>query len=85
MAKNRLLKRYVSRKLMRRLTRSMPWIGGAVALVTLGSAMRHKGVIGGAVHSALDMIPYVGGAKNLAEAGRGRDFIPDKGTLNRTI
>jgi hypothetical protein len=24
------------------------------------------------------MIPFVGGAKNLVEAGRGRDFIRDK-------
>jgi hypothetical protein len=26
-------------------------------------------------------MPFVGGAKNLAEAGRGRDFIRDRGTL----
>jgi hypothetical protein len=26
----------------------------------------------------LDFIPFVGGAKNLAEAARGRDFIRDR-------
>jgi hypothetical protein len=56
----------------------MPWVGSALALATLGGAMRRKGIVGGAVHTALDFIPFVGGAKNLAELGRGRDFIPDK-------
>jgi hypothetical protein len=78
MAMNPQLKRYASRKLTRRLTRSIPWIGGVIALATLAGAIRRKGFLGGAVHTALDMIPYVGGAKNIAEAGRGRDFIPDR-------
>jgi hypothetical protein len=58
--------------------RSMPWIGGAIALVTLGSAIRRKGMFGGTLDTALDCIPFVGAVKNLAEAGRGRDFIRDK-------
>jgi len=56
----------------------MPWIGGLFALATIGRAIRRKGFIGGTVDTALDFIPYVGGAKNLVEAGRGRDFIRDK-------
>jgi hypothetical protein len=56
-------------------------IGGIVALVTLGSAIRRKGFLGGSLDTALDMIPFVGGAKNLAEIGRGRDFIRDKQRL----
>jgi hypothetical protein len=32
----------------------------------------------GAIHSGLDAIPFVGGAKNLAELARGRDFFPDR-------
>jgi hypothetical protein len=82
MAMNRQLKRYAGRKLTRRLTRSVPWIGAVIALATLGSAMRRKGVFGGAVDTALDMIPFVGGVKNLAEVGRGRDFIRDKRALD---
>jgi hypothetical protein len=35
-------------------------------------------MIGGAVDTMLDFTPFVGVAKNLAEAARGRDFIPDR-------
>jgi hypothetical protein len=72
------VKQYAGRRITRRLYRSMPWIGGVIALATLGSAMRRKGFFGGAADTALDFIPFVGGAKNLAEVGRGRDFIPDR-------
>ena len=72
------LSRYAGWKATRRLTRAVPWIGAAIALVTLGSAIRRKGLVGGTVHTALDAIPFVGGAKNLVEAVRGRDFIPDR-------
>ena len=72
------LRRYAGRKMTRRLTRAVPWLGGVVALVTIGAAIRRKGFLGGTVDTALDMIPFVGGAKNLVEVGRGRDFIRDK-------
>ena len=72
------LKQYATRRLTRRLVRTMPWIGSLIALATVGSVMRRKGIFRGALDTALDFIPFVGGAKNLAEAGRGRDFIPDK-------
>jgi hypothetical protein len=63
---------------MRRLARSIPWVGGIIALATIGTALRRKGMVGGALHTALDAIPYVGGAKNIAELARGRDFFPDR-------
>ena len=72
------LSQYAERRITRRLYRTMPWIGGVLALVTLGKAIRRKGLIGGTVDTALDFIPFVGGVKNLAEIGRGRDLIPDK-------
>lgn len=78
MANTRPIRSYAGKKLARRLTRSIPWIGAVIALATLGSAIRRKGFVRGAIHSALDAIPYVGGAKNLAEAARGRDFLPDR-------
>ena len=62
----------------RRIARSLPWVGAAVALATLGSAIRRKGLFGGTLNTALDAIPFVGGAKNIAEVYRGRDFIRDK-------
>jgi hypothetical protein len=75
MAMTQQLGRFAGRKMTRRLMRSMPWVGGAIALVTLGSAIRRKGFLGGTVDTALDFIPFVGAAKNIAEARRGRDFI----------
>jgi hypothetical protein len=78
MAASAQLKQYVAGRIARKLVRAVPWLGGVVALAALGSAMRRKGVLGGALDTALDMIPYVGGVKNLAEAGRGRDFIRDR-------
>ena len=78
MAKTQQLQRYATRKLARRLTRSIPYIGAVIAIATLGSAIRRKGWLRGTVHSGLDAIPYVGGVKNLAEAARGRDFLADR-------
>jgi len=70
--------KYGQRRLMRRASRSIPWIGAAVALLTIGSAIRRKGFFGGTLDSALNAIPYVGGMKNAAEVVRGRDFIRDR-------
>lgn len=70
--------KYGQRRLLRRVSRSIPWIGAVVALVTVGAAIRRKGVVGGTVDTALDAIPFVGAAKNLAEVARGRDFIRDR-------
>jgi hypothetical protein len=80
MARTTQLRNYAGRKLARRLARSIPYIGAAVAIITLGSAIRRKGVFRGTLHSGLDAIPFVGGVKNLVEAVRGRDFLPDRVT-----
>jgi hypothetical protein len=70
--------KFGQRRLTKRLSRSLPWIGAAVALLTLGSTIRRKGVVGGTVDTALNSVPVVGGLKNLAELVRGRDFIRDR-------
>ena len=70
--------RYGQRRLLRRVSRSLPWIGGAIALVTLGSAIRRKGFFGGTVDTALNAMPFVGGMKNVVEIARGRDLIRDR-------
>ncbi len=75
---SRQVAQYGQRRLTRKLYRSVPWIGGLIALATLGGAVRRKGLFRGSVDTALDFIPFVGGAKNLAEAARGRDFIRDR-------
>ena len=72
------LGRYAARRLRRRVMRMTPWIGGVVALLTLGGAIRRKGWLGGVAHTTLDFIPFVGTAKHLVEGRRGRDFFPDK-------
>lgn len=77
------LSQYAQRRVTRRLYRSMPWIGGLIALVTLGRTMRRKGFLGGTFDTVLDFIPFVGTAKNMAEVSRGRDFIPDRVTPAR--
>jgi hypothetical protein len=73
---------YVRGRLIRRLTRSVPWIGAAVAVLTVGAAIRRKGAFGGVVDTALDAMPGVGAVKNVIEAVRGRDFIKDKNVLS---
>jgi hypothetical protein len=77
------LSQYARRRMTRRLYRMVPFIGSVIALLTLGGAMRRKGFLGGTVDTALDFIPFVGTAKNLAEVGRGRDFIPDRAARAR--
>lgn len=37
-------------------SRSIPWIGAAIAIVTVGSAIRRKGFVRGLIHSGLDFI-----------------------------
>ena len=73
---------YVRGRLIRRLTRSVPWIGAAVAVLTVGAAIRRKGAVGGVVDTALDAMPGVGAVKNAIEAVRGRDFIKDMNVLS---
>lgn len=74
----RQIGQFASRRATRRLIRAIPWLGAAIAVMTLGSAIRRKGWVGGALDTALDFTPVVGTMKNMAEVGRGRDFIRDK-------
>jgi Pre-toxin TG len=69
---------YGQRRVTRKLVRAIPFLGAAIAAATLLRAIRRKGMFGGTVDTALDFVPFVGGAKNAAEIVRGRDFIADK-------
>jgi hypothetical protein len=84
MAVTRQISQYARGRLLRRLSRSMPWIGAAVALAAVGTAVRRKGLFGGVVDTALDAVPGVGAVKNAIEAVRGRDFITDKRVYSRS-
>jgi hypothetical protein len=70
--------RYGQKRLMHRVGRSIPWLGGLIAVATVGAAIRRKGFFGGTLDCAINAIPFVGGMKNAAEVVRGRDFIRDR-------
>ena len=62
----------------RRLGRSIPFIGAAVALATVAATVRRKGFVGGTLDTGLNSVPFVGALKNGVEILRGRDFFPDR-------
>ena len=62
----------------RRLSRSLPWIGTAIALATVFSTVRRKGVTRGVLDTGLNAVPVLGAAKNVVELARGKDFFPDR-------
>ena len=70
--------RYAQRRLTRKLIRAFPILGAVVAVATVGAAMRRKGVVNGAVDTALDFTPLIGLVKNAVEIMRGRDLIADR-------
>jgi hypothetical protein len=75
--------RWGGARLSRRLSRSVPVVGAAIAVATVVATMRRKGVISGAFDTGLNAIPGIGAAKNLIEVFRGRDFFPDRRTFER--
>jgi len=78
-------KRNIKRKLLhaggwqvvKRVAKTIPFGGTAVAVVLVGTDIKRKGVVKGIINSGIDAIPFVGLAKNAVELVRG-DFIPDK-------
>jgi hypothetical protein len=65
-----------------RLRRSVPIIGTLLAVAAVAATMRRKGVLGGALDTGLNAVPFVGAAKNVFEVARGRDIFPDKHRVN---
>jgi hypothetical protein len=65
-------------RLSKRLRRSIPIIGTAIAVATIVSTVRRKGLISGSLDTGLNAMPLVGALKNVVEAVRGRDFFPDR-------
>lgn len=70
--------RWGGARLSRRVSRSLPIVGAAIAIATVASTMRRKGVISGVLDTGLNAVPIVGAAKNVLEVARGRDFFPDR-------
>lgn len=65
----------------RRVARSIPYVGTAVAIGLVGYDIKKKGVVKGVLNSGIDAIPFVGLAKNAVELFTG-DFFPDKSNKN---
>lgn len=61
----------------RRIAKSIPYVGTAVALGLVGYDIKRKGVVKGVINSGLDAIPFVGAGKNIIEFFTG-DLLPDK-------
>jgi hypothetical protein len=78
-------KKSVKRKLLhaggwqvaKRLAKSVPFGGTAIAVALVGNDIKRKGVVKGVLNSGIDAIPVIGLAKNAVELFTG-DFIPDK-------
>ena len=68
---------WAGRKLARRIGKSMPLVGTAVAVAYLAESVRRKGLFGGLAHTALDVIPVVGTVKNGIELFTD-DWFPDR-------
>jgi hypothetical protein len=78
------LTRWGGARISRRLSRSIPILGAAIAAATVVATMRRKGVISGALDTGLNAVPGVGLAKNAIELARGRDFFPDRSRAARS-
>jgi hypothetical protein len=85
MATTARLVRWGGARLSRRVSRSLPWVGGAIALATVAATMRRKGFLRGVMDTGLNAIPFVGAAKNTVELVRGRDFFPDREVVGRPL
>ena len=75
--------RWGGMKLSRRLRRSIPILGTAIAVGTVVATVRRKGVVSGTIDTGLNAVPIVGALKNIAEMMRGRDFFPDRYPASR--
>ncbi len=64
-------------KVARRVAKSIPYVGTAVAIGLVGYDIKRKGVVKGVLNSGLDAIPFVGLGKNVIEFFTG-DLLPDK-------
>jgi hypothetical protein len=72
-------------RLSRRMSRTIPILGVAIAVVTVVATMRRKGVISGVLDTGLNAMPGIGLAKNAIEIVRGRDFFPDRPVAGESL
>ena len=63
--------------LAKRIGKSIPYVGTAMAIGFIGYDIKRKGLVKGVINSGLDAIPFVGAGKNIIEYFTG-DLLPDK-------
>lgn len=61
----------------KRVAKSIPYVGTAMAIGFVGYDIKRKGFVKGVLNSGIDAIPFVGLGKNVIEYFTG-DFFPDK-------
>jgi hypothetical protein len=61
----------------KRVAKSIPYVGTAMAIGLVGYDIRRKGVVKGVLNAGIDAIPFVGAGKNVVEFFTG-DLFPDK-------
>ena len=69
-------------RIAKRLIKPIPIVGTIFAVGLAGYEIRRKGLLPGAVHVGLDVVPVVGTAKGVVELFTG-DLIPDKSERNQ--
>ena len=65
------------RKILRRATKGIPFVGAAVALAFLAETVRRKGMTHGVLDTALDAVPFFGTLKFGVELVTG-EWFPDR-------
>ncbi|HEY8560835.1 MAG TPA: hypothetical protein VIL74_10710 [Pyrinomonadaceae bacterium] len=68
--------------LAKRIGKSIPYVGTAMAIGFVGYDIRRKGLVKGVINSGLDAIPFVGAGKNIIEYFTG-DLLPDKRDVSK--
>ena len=68
-------------QIAKRVAKSIPGVGTALAIGLVGLDIKRKGFVKGVLNSGLDAIPFVGLGKNAVELFTG-DFLPDKEPKN---
>ncbi len=66
----------------KRIAKSVPYVGTAMAIGLVGYDIKNKGVVKGVLNAGLDAIPFVGMGKNIVEFFTG-DLLPDKQVGNQ--
>ena len=67
----------------KRVAKSIPYVGTAMAIGLGGYDIKRKGVVKGVLNAGIDAIPFVGLGKNIVEFFTG-DLLPDKTTDGAT-